>query len=52
MAKRNIGYESNVDSEIEKGLEELEAEKEEKMLNLIVEIIVEATLKEYYEEGD
>ncbi|MGV3761403.1 hypothetical protein [Parapedobacter sp.] len=32
--------------------EEIEKEKEEKLVNLIVQIIVEATLKEYYENCD
>ena len=31
---------------------EFEAEKEEKLLNLLVEIIVQATLKEFYETCD
>ena len=32
--------------------EEIDKEKEEKLVNLIVQIIVEATLKEYYENSD
>ncbi len=31
---------------------EIEQEKEKKFVNLIVEIIVSITLKEYYEKGD
>ncbi len=31
---------------------EIEQEKEKKLVNLIIEIIVSATLKEYYEKGD
>ena len=32
--------------------EDLQREKEEKFVNLIIEIIVSATLKEYYEKSD
>ena len=32
--------------------EDIECEKEKKFVNLIVEIIVSATLKEYYEKSD
>lgn len=35
-----------------KNSEEIDKEKEEKLVNLIVQIIVEATLKEYYENSD
>ncbi len=31
---------------------EIEHEKEKKFVNLIIEIIVSITLKEYYEKGD
>lgn len=31
---------------------EIEQEKEKKLVNLIVQIIVTATLKEYYEKSD
>ncbi len=31
---------------------EIEQEREKKFVNLIVEIIVSITLKEYYEKGD
>ena len=37
---------------ISKTYEDLEREKEIKFVNLIVEIIVATTLKEYYEKGD
>jgi len=30
----------------------IEQEKEKRLVNLIVEIIVSSTLKEYYEKGD
>ena len=32
--------------------EELEREKEQKFVNLMIEIVVSLTLKELYEEGD
>ena len=38
--------------EILKENTEFEAEKEEKLLNLLVEIIVQTTLKEFYETCD
>jgi len=41
-----------MDDEIKKNIEEIEREKEIKLLNLIAEIIVKATLKEYYETCD
>ncbi|HLV63791.1 hypothetical protein [Galbibacter sp.] len=34
-----------------KAYKEVEEEKKQKLLNLIVEIIVEATFKEYYEKS-
>ena len=40
------------DDKILKTIEEIEREKEKKFVNLIVEIIVKATLKEYYEKGN
>lgn len=40
------------DSIISKKLEELEREKEQKFVSLMIEIIVSLTLKELYEEGD
>lgn len=42
----------SIDEKINKTFEEIEAEKERKLLNLIVQIIVEITLKEYYEIRD
>jgi len=41
-----------IDDKIAKNIEEIEREKEKKLVNLIVKIIVKATLKDYYEEGD
>ncbi|MES2329786.1 MAG: hypothetical protein V4539_09305 [Bacteroidota bacterium] len=40
------------DQLILKTYDDLEREKEKKFVNLIVEIIVAITLKEYYEKGD
>lgn len=40
------------DQLILKAYDDLEREKEKKFVNLIVEIIVAITLKEYYEKGD
>lgn len=37
---------------ISEKLEELEQEKEQKFVNLMIEIIMSITLKELYEEGD
>ena len=38
--------------EIDKNFEEIERENEKKLLNLIVEVMVKITLKEFYEAGD
>jgi hypothetical protein len=32
--------------------QQLEEKKEDKFVNLIIEVIVQATLKEYYEKGN
>lgn len=40
------------DDIISKNYEDLEREKEQKFVNLMIEIIVSLTLKELYEEGD
>ncbi len=37
---------------ISKIYDEIEREKEEKFVNLLIEIIVSITLKQVYEEGD
>ena len=42
----------SLDEKIDQNLKEIELEKEKKLLNLIVEIIVKATLKELYETCD
>lgn len=41
-----------MDDEILKSNDQFEQEKEQKFVNLIIEIIVSSTLKEYYEKGD
>lgn len=41
-----------VDEKILKTNSQIEQEKEQKFVNLIIEIIVSSTLKEYYEKGD
>ncbi len=41
-----------VDEKILKTNSQIEQEKEQKFVNLIIEIIVSYTLKEYYEKGD
>ncbi|QKJ64955.1 hypothetical protein [Flavobacterium sp. M31R6] len=40
------------DDIVSKNYEDLEREKEQKLVNLMIEIIVSLTLKELYEEGD
>jgi hypothetical protein len=40
------------DEIILKEYDEIEKEKEQKIVNLMIEIIVSLTLKELYEEGD
>ena len=40
------------DDIVSKNYEDLEREKEQKFVNLMIEIIVSLTLKELYEEGD
>lgn len=43
---------STLDQKIIENIEEIEREKEEKLLNLIAEVIIKKTLKEFYEEGN
>jgi hypothetical protein len=43
---------ASIDGKILKTYDETEQEKEEKFVNLMIEIIVSITLKECYEEGD
>jgi hypothetical protein len=38
--------------EISKNFKDIERENEKKLLNLIVEVMVKITLKEFYETGD
>jgi hypothetical protein len=40
------------DDIVSKSYEDLEREKEQKFVNLMIEIIVSLTLKELYEEGN
>ncbi|MNR30145.1 hypothetical protein D3C85_1475850 [compost metagenome] len=40
------------DDIVSKNYEDLEREKEQKLVNLMIEIIVSLTLKELYEESD
>lgn len=41
-----------IDEEIMKTNDQIEQEKERNFVNLLIEIIVSITLKEYYEKGD
>lgn len=49
---KEVENEQLTDEKISKTIDEIEEEKEKKLVNLIVRIIVKATLKEYYEKGD
>lgn len=51
MVEENLNSESS-EIRIENNLDEIEQDKEKKLLNLIVEILVKTTLKEFYETGD
>lgn len=42
----------DIEGIIAKNNDEIEQEKEQKLVNLIIEIIVSSTLKEYYEKSD
>lgn len=42
----------DVDEIIFETFEVIEQEREQKLVNLIIEIIVSSTLKEYYEKGN
>ena len=48
-AKENA---NNIDEIILKTNDEIEQEKEQKFVSLLIEIIVSITLKEYYEKSD
>jgi len=50
--KYKRGEAAKIDEKILKTYDEIEREKEEKFVNLMIEIIVSITLKECYEEGD
>jgi len=54
MEKKKEKFEApnNIEHSIAKIDEEIEREKEEKLVNLIIEIVVSSTLKEYYETSD
>ena len=41
-----------IGQEIEKKIADFEQEKEEKLLNLLAEIVIKSTLKEFYETSD
>jgi hypothetical protein len=43
---------TDIEEYILKNYEEIEREKEQKFVSLMIEIIVSLTLKELYEEGD
>lgn len=43
---------TDIDEHISKNYEDIEREKEQKFVDLMIEIIVALTLKELYEEGD
>jgi len=43
---------AEIDDKILKTIDQFEQEKEQKIVNLFIEIIVSSTLKEYYEKGD
>lgn len=43
---------AGMDYEILKNNNQFEQEKEQKFVNLIIEIIVSSTLREYYEKSD
>lgn len=50
--EKGLEKEEPADEKMLKTLEEIEAEKEQKLVNLIVKVIVKATLNDYYEKGD
>ena len=43
---------TDIDEHISKNYEDIEREKEQKFVDLMIEIVVSLTLKELYEEGD
>lgn len=50
--KNEINSKPNIDEQIAGNLLEIEHEKEKLLLNLIVEVIVNATLRDLYETSD
>ncbi|HZY36214.1 MAG TPA: hypothetical protein VFE53_06170 [Mucilaginibacter sp.] len=50
--RRAIRKTVEIGQEIEKEFADFEHEKEEKLLNLLAEIIIKSTLKEFYETSD
>ena len=50
--KQEFIKQTDIDEYMSKNYEEIEQEKEQKFVNLMIEIIVSLTLKELYEEGD
>jgi len=51
MEKENV-KDVDIEGIILKNNEEIQREKEQKLVNLFIEIIVSITLKEFYEESD
>lgn len=50
--KQEFIKQTDIDEYISKNYEEIEQEKEQKFVNLMIEIVISLTLKELYEEGD
>lgn len=50
--KQKFIKQTDIEEYILKNYEDIEREKEQKFVDLMIEIIVSLTLKELYEEGD
>ena len=50
--KQEVIKQTDIEEYILKKYEDIEREKEQKFVDLMIEIIVSLTLKELYEEGD
>ena len=50
--KQEFIKQTDIDEYISKNYEEIEQEKEQEFVNLMIDIVVSLTLKELYEEGD
>lgn len=50
--KENVKTPENIEAAIVKMGDEAEQGKEDKLINLIIEIVVSSTLKEYYETSN